>query len=75
MCMEEEVCYSIVENAVTEEQPDGCLTSAWMVLLDKFQPKTGTKKVELTREFNNSALDHRSRTLAFTIEEVGLGHG
>jgi len=50
------VAYNLVEEAVTEDLPDGCAALAWTKLHDKYAATEVTDKVMLKKEFNNRAL-------------------
>ena len=54
----DEVSFGIVEAAVTKELPNGSATKAWEDLNSKYDPKTGTNKTQLQKEFARSKMKH-----------------
>ena len=52
-----EIGFSIVDEAVTNDLPEGDARLAWTNLEKKFQPSSSANKVQLRREFNSSKLN------------------
>ena len=55
--MESEVCLSMVESSITNEQPEGCLRTAWKKLCKKFEPTTKLALTDLKKEFQERHLE------------------
>ena len=51
-----EIGFSIVDEAVTEELPDGDAELAWKELQRRFEADTSADKVKLKKEFSTSKL-------------------
>jgi hypothetical protein len=56
MSCNKEVSFGIVDEAVTEDLPDGDLKKAWDNLNNKYQPKTKAALTELKSEFHETVL-------------------
>ena len=56
----DDVSFSIVDASISEKHPDGDAAKAWKSLTAKFEPDTGTTKVELKREFAESKMGDKS---------------
>jgi len=56
-----EIGFSIVDEAVTEELPDGDAELAWKELQRRFEPDTSADKVKLKKEFSTSKLTSWSK--------------
>jgi len=56
----DDVSFSIVGASISEKHPDGDAAKAWKSLTAKFEPDTGTTKVELKREFAESKMGDKS---------------
>ena len=56
LAMNCEVAFGYVDEAVSEEFPEGDAALAWQNLLKKFQPNTTGSRVYYKNEFNNSKL-------------------
>lgn len=52
----DDISFCIVDEAKTEEQPDGDLFMAWKGLMDMFEPSTPSTRLALKKEFQNSKL-------------------
>ena len=53
----EEVCFGCVDTAKTTDNPEGDSKLAWQNLLDKYESKSETTKVELKRQYHASKLE------------------
>ena len=53
----DEVTFGYVDEACTDDLPDGDAALAWKNLLNKFEPTTAADKVSLLKEFADSKLD------------------
>ena len=51
-----EIGFSIVDEAISDDYPEGDARRAWVNLEKKFQPSSSANKVQLRREFNSSKL-------------------
>lgn len=56
LACQDEVCFGVVDEAITEDQPEGDARKAWENLKAKFEPKTGATKVQLKLEFSQCKL-------------------
>ena len=56
LAMNCEVAFDYVDEAVSEEFPEGDVALAWTNLMQKFQPSTTGSRVYYKNEFNNSKL-------------------
>ena len=70
LSMEEEVCFGIVAEAVTEDLPEGDSSLAWKNLLSKYMPKTNANKIQLKREFNNSRMEDENKDPEVWLTEL-----
>ena len=61
MSMEDDTCFGLVEEACTDDLPEGDAYLAWTNLKNKFEPKTGATKVLLKQQFNNCRLEDASK--------------
>ena len=52
--------FHLVDNSVTNEQPDGNCKIAWQKLTQKYLPKTAPSYIKLKKEFANSTLGDAS---------------
>jgi gag-polypeptide of LTR copia-type len=52
----DDISFCIVDEAKTEEQPDGDLFMAWKGLMDMFELSTPSTRLALKKEFQNSKL-------------------
>jgi hypothetical protein len=59
MSCDKEVSFGIVDEAVTEDLPDGDLKKAWDNLNNKYQPKTKAALTKLKSEFHKTVLGNR----------------
>jgi len=66
----DEVSLGAIELALMNEFTEGSAKKAWENLLEIFQPKTMSNKVELIKEFMNSVLNDSSRNLDMWIDEL-----
>ena len=57
-CMDD-VSFGIVDCSMTDKLPDGDAAKAWAGLVAKFEPDTGSSKVELKHEFAESKLENK----------------
>ncbi len=53
---QDEVSFGAVEQAVSEEFPDGNCQQAWQNLMSRYEPRTAATKVELKKKFADSRL-------------------
>jgi len=82
MACEDDVCFDLIDNARTEELPDGDARLAWVELRAKFEPSTTMSLIELKREFTLCCLTDSSSDPDIWIRElerirrrlVSLGH-
>ena len=51
------VAFNLVDNCVTDDQPEGNCKLAWERLVQKYAPKTAPSYVQLKKDFANSKLD------------------
>ena len=51
-----EVCFGVVNKAMTTEQPEGLASLAWANLTARYEPRTSAMKIELKQEFVKSKL-------------------
>lgn len=72
MAMSEEVSFSIVDEAKTEELPGGDLAKAWKGLMDTFEPSTASTKVILKKQFYASKLSDAEKDPEEWITELEL---
>ena len=56
LSMTEDVSFGLVDEARSEDLPDGDVAQAWKALLNKYEPKTGSSRPRLKREFHDSKL-------------------
>ena len=56
MACEDDVMFGIIEEATSDEFPEGDARLAWMNLYKKFEPNTGGRKVKLKSEFQKTRL-------------------
>ena len=56
-----DIGFAIVDEATSEDLPDGDARLAWINLEKKFQPSTSANKVQLRKEFNASKLNSWSQ--------------
>jgi gag-polypeptide of LTR copia-type len=54
--MTEEISFSLVDEAVTTNLPNGCAKTAWDKLLAKYEPKTDTAIMQVKKEFHTNGL-------------------
>ena len=54
---EEEVCFGAVDEAITEDLPDGDAKLAWDNLKARYESTTGASKIQLKKEFSDSRLE------------------
>ena len=54
---QEEVCFGVVDEAMTMEQPEGLASLAWANLTARYEPRTSAMKIELKQEFVKSKLE------------------
>ena len=57
LSMEDEVCFNVVNEARTNDLPDGSLKKAWDNLHAKYAPSTKGELVELKRAFMGLTLE------------------
>ena len=56
LSLSDEVCFGIIDDARTEELPDGCLRTGWLKLEKKFMPRTNATIIKLKKEFAEMSL-------------------
>ena len=59
--MEEETCFGLVSEAITNDLPEGDARLAWKNLCARYQPKTGAACVLLKQKFAQTVLDDPSK--------------
>ena len=47
---------NIISSAETEKLPEGCLHTAWQLLIDEFEPKSGVNRLAKRNEFDQMNL-------------------
>eukprot|EP00977_Amphora_coffeiformis_P025774 scaffold22134_cov95-Amphora_coffeaeformis.AAC.1 len=57
LSIEDEVCFGLVDGAVTPDLPDGDLAKAWTALKNKFEPKTKTAMTDLKLDFTKCKME------------------
>jgi len=57
ICCENDICFSIVENCITDEHPEGDCALAWRSLVGRFEPKTKFNLIQLKKELMESKLE------------------
>ena len=67
MACEDNVMFGIIEEATSDEFPDGNAKLAWTNLYKKFEPNTGGRKVRLKSEFQKQDLQ-----MSEMIPTIGL---
>jgi gag-polypeptide of LTR copia-type len=72
MAMTEEISFAIVDEAKTDEFPQGDLAKAWKALLDTFEPSTAATKVMLKKQFYSNKLSDAERDPDEWITELEL---
>ena len=70
--MFDDVSFSIVDEARTEDLPEGDLYLAWSGLKEVFEPSTPASKILLKKQFYESKLQDPSRDPDEWITELGL---
>ena len=60
LCCQDEISFGAVDEAISDEYPDGNCQEAWSNLLDKYEPRTTTTKVELKKKFAEMKLPQGS---------------
>ena len=56
LSMEDEIAFGLVDEAKTNDQPDGDLHTAWKALVAKYQPATVNALVQLKQELMNCVM-------------------
>lgn len=70
LSLDDEVSLGAVETAITDEFPDGNAKQAWDNLLEIFEPKTRSNKVQLLREFTSSRLSDVNKNPDTWVDEL-----
>ena len=47
---------NMISSAETEKLPEGCLQTAWELLIDEFEPKSGVNRLAKRNEFDQMNL-------------------
>ena len=72
MSMDDEIAFSIVDEARTTELPNGSLAKAWKDLHAKYEPPTNDELVQLKKEFNATHLESGENPEDFIIRLESL---
>ena len=67
-CGQEDVSFSCVESAKTEDLPHGSAPLAWANLIQRFEPDTGASQVEMKREFASSKPKKNQDPVEWVVE-------
>ena len=72
-CMNDDICFTLVETAKTDELPDGDAALGWKNLLTRYEPKQYGTLLDLKKEFMNKTLqdcDNNPDTLYLELEKI-----
>ena len=72
-CMNDDICFTLVETAKTEDLPDGDVALAWKNLLTRYEPKQYGTYLDLKKEFMNKTLqecENNPDTLFLELEKI-----
>ena len=72
-CMNDDICFTLVETAKTEDLPDGDVALAWKNLLTRYEPKQYGTFLDLKKEFMNKTLnecENNPDTLFLELEKI-----
>ena len=71
-CMEDDISFTLVETAKSENLPDGDVALAWKKLLTRYEPKQYRTLLELKRSFMTKSLhecENNPDTLYLELEK------
>ena len=71
-CMEDDVCFALIDTAKSENLPDGDVVLAWKNLLTRYEPKQYGTLLELKRSFMTKSLqecENNPDTLYLELEK------
>ena len=63
ICCENDLCFSIVDNNVTELFPEGDCFLAWKNLVARYEPRTKSNLIQLKKELMESKLEDIGKDL------------
>ena len=70
LSMDEDVSFSIVDEACTEELPEGDSAMAWRKLEAKYNSQTNSSKVKLMKQLNRSKLKNKDHDPDHWVSEL-----